>query len=118
MSAFHREEVELAKPFLICQVTEASPLSCCKALDPLQLVNIGTLASIAYSRCGRAMVKINASLDRSAKVRRTMKSNYLAVDEWGKRFQTVKYWGCLVRAIPPFRSRRKSYLYQLVHLEC
>ncbi len=39
-SAFQREEVELAKPFLIWHMTKTSHLTCCKALDPLQVVNV------------------------------------------------------------------------------
>ncbi len=39
-SAFQREEVELAKPFLIWHVAKTSHWPCCKALDPLQLVYI------------------------------------------------------------------------------
>ncbi len=42
-SAFQREEVELARPFLIWHVTETSHQPCCNALDPLQLFNISSL---------------------------------------------------------------------------
>ncbi len=68
-----REKVELVKPFFMWHDTEASHLPCCKVLNPLQVVNVDfqirELASIAYSRCGRAIEQysgIMSALDRSA----------------------------------------------------
>ncbi len=60
---FQREEVELAKPFLslaVLQGVESSPVCLISAL------NVGALAYIAYSRCGRTKAPqsgINAALD-------------------------------------------------------
>ncbi len=72
-SAFQRDEVELAKPFLIWHVMETSHQPCCMALDPLQLGNIS-------SQCGG--VGFNCILQvfgNSQKDLRAMKSNCLAV---------------------------------------
>ncbi len=73
-SALQREEVELAKPFLIWHVMKTSHWRVARlgALSSwfISALLVGALAAIAYSRCRRTMAQysgVNAVLDSSQK---------------------------------------------------